>query len=131
MRDRLRTLDAAAGPVDLVVVTFSDRLDRLAAYRDHLGLDGPVVADPDRRLYRAVGAGRGRLRDVWSPGTLTAYAKLLGRGWWLRRPREDTRQLGADIVVDPSGVVRRVWLPSGPDRRPTADEIVAAIVARS
>lgn len=126
MRDRLRALDDTT-PVDLVVVTFTDQPERLAAYRDHLGIDGPIVADPERRLYRAVGAGRGRLRDVWSPGTLATYARLIRRGRRLQRPTEDTRQLGADIVVDTTGTVRRLWLPSGPDQRPSADEIVAAI----
>jgi hypothetical protein len=64
----------------MVVVAFTNHLEQLAAYRDHLGLDRPPVADPDRRLYQAVGAGRGRLRDVWSPGTLANYAGLVRRG---------------------------------------------------
>lgn len=129
MRDRLRDLGTAAPPIELVVVTFTDAVERLAAHRRHLGLDGPLVGDPDRRLYRAVGAGQGRRRDVWSRGTLAAYARLIRRGRRLQRSDGDTRQLGADIVIDPTGVVRRVWLPSGPDRRPAADEIVAAAIA--
>jgi hypothetical protein len=117
------------GPIDLVVVTFSDEGERIAAYRRHLALDTPVVADPERRLYQAIGAGRGGLRQVWSPGTIAAYARLIRRGRRLRRPAEDTRQLGADVVVDRTGTVRRVWLPSGPDRRPSPDEIAATVAA--
>ena len=121
MRDHLDRL----GDVQPVVVSFAHDWHRLAAYRDHLGVDFPFVADPDRALYRALGAGRGRVRDVWSLGTLRMYARLLLQGMRLRRPVEDTRQLGADAVIDRDGKVVHVWLPDGPDRRPTIDEIIA------
>ena len=83
------------------------------------------MSDPDRVLYRALGAGRGRIRDVWSLGTLRMYARLLYRGMRLRRPIEDTRQLGADAVIDRDGALVHAWLPDGPDHRPTVDEIAA------
>lgn len=110
-----------------VVVTFTDDIGRLDTYREHLGIDTPVLADPERWLYRGVGAGRGSLRRVWSPGTLAMYAKLLRRGRRLRPPTEDTRQLGADLLVDAGGRLRRLWLPEGPDLRPSVEDIVAAV----
>ncbi len=87
----------------------------------------PVLADPERTLYGLLGARRGSLRQVWSPGTLAMYARLLRQGRRLQRPEEDTRQLGADAVVDRSGRLHRVWLPSGPDQRPAISEIVDAV----
>lgn len=110
-----------------VVVTFSGDPGRLGAYREQLGVEFPVVADVDRELYRLLGAGRGSLRRVWSPRTLVLYADLLRRGRRLRRATDDTRQLGADVVVDRDGRIARVWLPSGPADRPHVDEIVAAV----
>lgn len=110
-----------------VVVTFTDDVGRLDAYREHLGIEFPILADPDRSLYRAVGAGRGSLRRVWSLGTIAMYAKLLRRGRRLRAPSEDTRQLGADLLVDADGRLRRIWLPEGPDLRPGIEELVAAV----
>ena len=118
MRDHLDRL----GEVQPVVVSFNDDVGRLAAYRDFLEVDFPFVSDPERQLYQALGAERGRLRDVWSLGTLRMYARLLVRGMRLRVPIEDTRQLGADAVVDRAGRVVHVWLPDGPDHRPTIDE---------
>ncbi len=123
VRDHTDQLDDALP----VVITFADDPARLAAYRGHLDIGFPVVADVDRALYRLLGAGRGSLRRVWSPGTLLMYARLIGRGRRLSRPADDTRQLGADAVVDRAGRLHRVWLPSGPDRRPHVDEIVAAV----
>lgn len=109
-----------------VVVTFSDDVDRLVAYRDHLGIEFPLLADPDRTLYDAIGAERGPLRRVWSPGTIAMYARLLRRGRRLRPPREDTRQLGADLLIDADGRLCRAWVPDGPDLRPSVDDLVGA-----
>ncbi len=116
----------AMGDVQPVVVTFTHDPARQAAYGPHLGIDFPVLADPDRTLYGLLGAGRGSVWRVWSPGTLAMYARLLRRGRRLQRLHEDTRQLGADALVDADGRLARLWLPDGPDARPSVDEIVAA-----
>jgi hypothetical protein len=109
-----------------IVVTFSDDVGRLAGYREHLAITFPILANPDRSLYDAVGADRGSFRRVWSPGTIAMYARLLRRGRRLRLPREDTRQLGADLLIDAAGRLRNVWLPQTPDSRPSIDDLVAA-----
>lgn len=112
-----------------VVVTFTDDPARLAAYRAHLDIDVPVVADVEQSLYQQFGVGRGSLRQVWSPGTLRMYAGLIRRGRRLRRPTEDTRQLGADAVVDRDGRLARLWLADAPDDRPDVGEIVATVAS--
>ena len=123
VRDHLDQL-ADALPV---VVTFTDDPQRLAAYRRHLDIEFPVLADVDRVLYDLFGAARGSLRNVWSPGTVAMYARLLRDGRRLRRPSEDTRQLGADAVVDRDGRLHRLWLPPSPDVRPPVQEIADAV----
>jgi len=126
----VRDHQAQLGDALVVVITFADAPARLVDYGRHLGLDVtevPVLADPDRTLYGLLGAGRGSLHQVWSPGTLAMYARLLRHGRRLQRPEQDTRQLGADAVVDRSGRLHRVWLPSGPDQRPAMSEIVDAV----
>jgi hypothetical protein len=132
--DELRaasTASASPGSADLrpVVVTFVADADRLTAYREHLEIDFPVVADPDRVLYRSLEVERGRLRDVWSLGTLRMYAHLVRQGRKLRPPRDVTRQLGADAVVGPDGRLEALWRPASPDDRPAVAEIAATILA--
>jgi peroxiredoxin len=122
VRDHLEAL----GDTLPVVVTFTDDPARQAAYGPHLGIDFPVLADPDRSLYRLFGAGRGSFKRVWSAGTLAMYARLTRRGRRLRMPSDDTRQLGADALIDRRGRLARLWLPEGPDARPPIAEIVAA-----
>ena len=113
------------GDATIAVVTFADPA-RLAAYRDHLDLPFPILTDPDRALYRAVGAERGSNSQIWSFGTLRTYARLLRHGRRLQRPTEDIHQLGADIVVRPDGVITYLALPSTPDARPPIEELIRA-----
>jgi len=123
VRDHLDQLSDALP----VVVTFTDDPRRLAAYREHLAIEFPVLADVDRVLYDLLGAGRGSIRKVWSPGTLVMYARLLLKGRRLHAPTEDTRQLGADAIIRRDGRLGRVWLPPSPDMRPSIDAIVDAV----
>lgn len=114
------------GDAEIVVVTFTAP-ERLAAHRAHLRAPFRFVTDPDRELYRLLGAERGTHRAVWSPGTLRMYARLLRSGRRLQRPTEDVNQLGADAVVGRDGRLRYLSLPTNPDRRPPVDELIAAL----
>lgn len=127
MRDQLDRF----GPLSVAAVTFGDP-SRLAAHRRHLGLPFPLLADPDRELYRRFDFGRGSLFEVWSPGTMITYARLLRRGRRLERPTEDTRQLGGDLVIGPDGTLAAIFRPRSPDDRPTVQQLIDAVAeARS
>jgi hypothetical protein len=114
------------GDAVVAVVTFAAP-ERLGAYRTYLEVPFPVLSDPDRDLYRLLGAGRGSHRQVWSVGTLRLYGTLLRRGARLRRPTEDINQLGADVVVGRDGRLRYLALPTSPDARPPVRELWAAL----
>ena len=111
---------------EIVVVTFADP-SRLDAHRSHLDVPFTFVSDTDRHLYRLLGAERASRRQVWSPGTLRMYARLLRRGRRLSRPTEDIYQLGADAVVGRDGRLRYLSLPKTPDSRPPLDGLLAAL----
>ena len=122
MRDRLDEF----GTAEVAVVTFTDPA-RLPSYVERLGLPFPVVSDVDQKLYRALGVERGTRRQVWSLGTLRMYGSLLRSGRRLRRAHEDTRQLGADIIVARDGTIAKLILPSTPDTRPSVDVLLTAL----
>lgn len=122
VRDRLDQF----GDATVAVVTFAAP-ERLAAYRDHLGLPFAILADVDRKLYQLLGAERGTNRQIWSLGSLRMYARLLRQGRRLQRPTEDIHQLGADAVVGRDGVLRYLSLPATPDARPPISELIAAL----
>jgi hypothetical protein len=114
------------GDAVVAVITFAAP-ERLAAYRQHLDIDFPVLSDVDRSLYGLVGAERGTRRAIWSLGTIRMYGKLLRLGRSLRRPTEDVNQLGADLVIGRDGRIRYLALPPSPDARPPITELISAL----
>lgn len=128
MRDELerqgRHLD-----VDVAVLTFGHG-DRLADYRRHLDIAFSVLRDEHRDAYRAYGLSRGSLRAIYRPATIKKYVQLMRAGQKLRRPTDDTRQLGGDFVVGPDGRLAFAYRPVAPDDRPFAAAIVAALGRR-
>lgn len=124
MRDQLSEFGASS----IAAITFAEP-NALAAHRAHLELPFPILADPDRILYRQFGLGRGSLRQIWNPGTLKLYAQLIGKGRRLRRPTQDMRQLGGDFVIDSAGRLSAGFWPSSPDDRPRVADLIAAVHA--
>lgn len=122
MSDRLGEFE----PASVVLITFT-RQRNLRAFRRLLSVNYPVLADEARAVYRTYGLGRGRWWRIWSWRTLRTYGRLLRAGHRLRRPTEDTRQLGGDFVVDSDGRVAYVYRSRRPDDRPSVDELVAAV----
>lgn len=122
MRDRLDDL----GDASIAAVTFAE-VERLAAHRDHLDLPFPLLADPKRTVYGRFGLDRAPLWRIYNPGTLRLYGQLLARGRRLRRPVDDTRQLGGDFVLDAAGRLAAAFRPRSPDDRPPVDDLVTAI----
>jgi AhpC/TSA antioxidant enzyme len=120
--DRLNEFDRAS----VVLITFT-RQRNLRAFRRLLELSYPVLADETRSVYRAYGLGRGHWWRIWSWRTLRTYGRLLRAGHRLRRPTEDTRQLGGDFVVDPGGRIAYSYRSRTPDDRPSVDELVTAV----
>jgi peroxiredoxin len=124
VRDRLPEF----GDARLVAVTFASA-EELLPHRAHLALPFPMLADPDRETYRQFDLGRGALRDIWSLGTMKMYARLLRQGRKLRRPTQDTRQLGGDFVIDARGRLATGFWPASPDDRPSVDSLIEAVAA--
>jgi len=112
----------------LVVVT-PQSADRAAIWRDDVLLGEPlVIADPERMLYKALGARRPKPLWVLRPRVAAVGIRAILAG---DRPGvtkgDDTLQLGADVVVDKDGQIAFLHLASdAADRTPPA-ELVAVV----
>ena len=124
VRDRLGELGDGT---TVVVATFTDLGDLARYVADH-DLPFPVVTDPDRAAYRAFGLGRGSIARVWGWRALRRYVEIFRNDGLagLRRPTEDTLQLGGDFVIDPAGTLAYGYWGEGPDDRPSVDALLAA-----
>jgi len=122
VRDRLAEL----GDAEVVVVTFT-RQRNLRGYRSRFVDPLTVLADEDRQVYRAYGLGRGPWWTVYGLSTIRRYAGLLLKGRRFERPKEDTLQLGGDFVVGRDGRLLLAFRSTGPDDRPSVDDLIAAV----
>lgn len=117
--------DELAGRV--IVVTFAPPA-LLAAYERGMGLGLPLFGDPGLALYHALGFGRAPFARVWlDPRVWTRYAALVARGRRPELPKQDTRQLGGDIVVDARQRLTWRYASQGPEDRPSVDALAAAL----
>lgn len=125
MRDRLDELGEAT---EVVLITFTDP-SSLTDYQRSNELSYPVLTDPSRDTYRAYGLGRGSVRRVWGLRAARRYVELIRESGFgaLRRPTEDTLQLGGDFVIDPAGKLGWGFWGDGPDDRPSVDDLVDAV----
>ncbi len=130
MRVRLAETDDFADAL-VVVVTFT-RPRNLPGYRRRFAEPLPVLTDQDRALYRMLGLGRGSVARVWGWRSFRSYVGLLRSGGRLDRgpddrTNEDTLQLGGNAVIDAEGRLSWLFRGSGPDDRPSVDELVEAV----
>jgi peroxiredoxin len=122
VRDHLDEL----GDGTVVVVTFGSA-DAAARYQAELGGPFPVLRDRRRHAYRRFGFERAGTRTIYRWATLRRYVDLLRRGRRLRRPVDDTHQLGGDVVIGSDGHLAYLRRQVAPDDRPTVDELVRAV----
>ncbi len=83
-----------------------------------------MLTDPERDTYRAYGLNSGKLRRIFGPGTIWAYAKLLAAGQMYHFRRSDFLQLGGDFVIDAAGTVRYEYRSGAPHDRPPVELLI-------
>jgi len=109
----------------VVVISFGSALGAQAWLKE-TGAPFTFLLDPDRTAYRAYGLEHSLARS-WGPRVWLRYAQLLlaGRQW--RGIQGDSGQLGGDIVVDSSGVIRFVYRSHDPTDRPSIRQLLTTL----
>ena len=125
MADRFAEFQQAG--IGVVAVSMS-RPDGLVRYLAERALPFPLLADPERQAYVALGMGRTTVWRWLRPGIAWRYLKAVLRGGRIRRipEGEDALQTGGDFLV---GRDRRlVWVYASPDPtdRPTVEQLLQA-----
>ncbi len=97
-----------------------------AAFREDLGLDGPLLVDPELRAYRAAGLRRGRV-EVLSPRLLGNAARALREGHRQDGVQGDAWQLGGVFVIRPDGALTFRHVSAVAGDHPSVDDILAGL----
>ena len=113
--------------VAIVVVSFAEPA-KLRPYQAQHHWPFPVLADPNRTAYQALGLKRLSLFRVFSPATLRLYFKLLWEGMRSQNyGKDDYYQSGGDFLVDHGGKVLWAHRSRDPADRPSASKLLAEI----
>ncbi len=87
----------------------------------------PMIADPERALYRRFHLERMSALRVLSPGMLVKGAAALARGHLPGVPQGDVLQLPGVFVVGAEDRVCRAFAPADPAGHPSPDDILKAV----
>jgi peroxiredoxin len=113
--------------VSVVVVSFAEPAT-IGHYLEHHQWPFPVLADPQRRVYRAFDLKSLPWYRVLSPGTLRLYLKLFRKGLIRRHyGKEDIYQSGGDFVIDRDGNLLFAHRSQDPADRPSMSTLLKAI----
>ncbi len=113
--------------VAIVVVSFTEPA-KLVRYQEYHHWPFALLADPERRAYRALALKRLSWLRVFSPATLKLYVKLFREG--MKREdygKDDIYQSGGDFLVDREGNILFAHRSQDPGDRPSAAELLWAI----
>lgn len=109
-------------------MSFSEHERWAEQWAQEVCTDYPLLLDPKRELYRALGLERSLLRS-WNPRTLWRYLRYLLSGKELKPIQGDSSQLGGDFVFDAQAVLRYSHRSEDPVDRPPVDELLAALAS--
>ena len=104
------------------------RPDGLVRYLAERALPFPLLADPERQAYVALGMGRTTVWRWLRPGIAWRYLKAVLRGGRIRRipEGEDALQTGGDFLVGRDRRLVWVYASLDPTDRPTVEQLLQA-----
>ena len=124
VRSRQQDLDAANA---VLLVIAAEPLESLTKVAQEEKWTGPVLADPDRRVYLTYGLTRLPWYRVFTPKAPLLYLGFILRGRFPGSPGQDVMQQGGDYIVDREGIVRFAKAGSRSHDRPPVDDLVRAL----
>ncbi|MFT5299919.1 MAG: hypothetical protein ACI87E_001648 [Mariniblastus sp.] len=106
------------------MVTF-DSQAMASAYVAKLNLDWPMLLDSEKELYAKYGMPRAGWWALSNPIVVWKYILLILRGFTPGKIGKDIKQLGGNVLIDPTGIIRMNHVSGDPHDRPAIEEIFA------
>jgi len=100
-----------------------------AAFKDRFDIPFPIIADPEKVLYKVFHLKQATATTFLSPGMAVKGVSAMLRGYGIGMPTGDVRQLPGVFIIDAEGVVRYRYLAEGPADHPDPDVLLEEIQA--
>ena len=89
----------------------------------------PIVADPEKRLYRKYGLKQMSTLGLFSPSLAIKGISAIVGGHGIGMPQGDVRQLPGVFIINTAGLIVYSHFSSNPADHPDAQTIIAALGA--
>ncbi len=99
------------------------------AFRQEFDLQCPILVDPTRAAYLALGMGRSIGRTLALPSVWAARLKASRQGFSQKGIKGDPWQLGGVLLVQPGGRIAYRYRSESSADHPPVEEIVSAVSA--
>lgn len=84
-----------------------------------------MLLDSERELYAKYGMPRAGWWALSNPIVVWKYILLILRGFNPGKIGKDIKQLGGNVLIDPTGIIRMNHVSGDPHDRPAIEEIFA------
>jgi peroxiredoxin len=108
-----------------VVLVGLGTFDQAEAFKKQFSLSFPIICDPEKKLYRAYGLGRGSVVSMASPALLLKGLKTLSRGHIPGVPQGDVMQMPGVFLIDTYGNIRYAHYSKDPSDNPSIETLLA------
>jgi hypothetical protein len=108
-----------------VILIGMGTLDRTEVFKNQFSLSFPIICDPEKKLYKTYGLGRGSIVRMASPTLLLKGLKTLSHGHTPGIPRDDIMQMPGVFLIDTSGNIRFAHYSKDPSDNPSIETLLA------
>jgi peroxiredoxin len=98
--------------------------EETAAFKKQFHVPFPMIADPEKRLFKAFHLGQATPASFLSVGMAMKGLSALARGHRIGIPKGDVRQLPGVFIIDSDGRIRFRHYAKDPADHPSADDLL-------
>ena len=98
-----------------------------AAFKKQYKIPFPMIADPEKALYKDFHLKQASATTFLSPGMAVKGVSALLRGYGIGLPTGDVWQLPGVFIIDTDGVVRYRYFAESPADHPAPDVLLEKI----
>ena len=99
-------------------------VEETAAFKAQYNVPFPMIADPEKRLFKAFQLKQATSKALLSVGMAMKGLAALAKGHGIGIPKGDVRQLPGVFIIDTDGRIRFSHFAKDPADHPAADDLL-------
>ncbi len=110
-----------------MVVVGQGSVEETATFKSRFAVPFPMIADPERRLFKAFQLKQASSKSLLSPGMALKGVSAIIRGHGMGIPQGDVRQLPGVFIIDTRGHFLFSHFAAGPADHPDVEDLIQVL----